>query len=70
MTAVSMVLMALGVSFSAIGGLTYQHGSHNVLGHVDWIPHAGLMLANPGVAFALGVAMIVSAIVCQARRYG
>ncbi len=70
MTAIAMVLMALGVSLSAVGGVVYQHGAGALYGSLDWVPHSGWMITNPGVAFAVGIAMITAAVACQARRFG
>jgi len=68
MAMITMLMMAAGVLISTIGGLVHQAGAGSLYGGLDRLPGAELILANPGTAFAVGLGLLVTGLVCQPRR--
>jgi len=68
MTQITMLMIAAGVMLSTVGGLVHEAGADSLYGSLDWLPQADLLFANPGVAFLIGVGLVVTGLVCQPRR--
>ena len=68
MTQITMLLIAAGVMLSTIGGLIHEAGAGSLYGSLDWLPQSEMLFANPGVAFLIGVGLVVTGLICQPRR--
>ena len=69
MAYVTMTTMALGLFMSMIAGTVYYFGSGGLAGHFRWLPHADLMLGNPGAVLAIGAVIMILSTVCRPCRF-
>jgi hypothetical protein len=65
MTFFTMTTTAFGFLLCAVAGLVCGLGSGGLGQHLEWLPHANLLLSNPQAAFGAGVLMILVGLVLR-----
>ena len=68
MSLITTTSMAMGVVLSALSGLICYIGSGAVGCHLDWLPHANLVLTHPGAFLGAGASMVVVGLLCHPTR--
>lgn len=64
----SVLLTALGVILSTLGGLVYFGGRAAARGVSEVLPHVDLVLGEPSAAIGIGIVLIVLGIVSCPRH--
>jgi len=66
---IATTTMAFGLLLSTFAGLVYYFGAGSVYGQFDWVPHADLVVGNPGMSLSLGAITMILSVVCRPVRY-
>ncbi|MBN2562722.1 MAG: hypothetical protein JXQ75_17490 [Phycisphaerae bacterium] len=65
---ITMTTLAFGVVLSSVSGLICYVGTGHLANHLDWLPHANLLLSHPGAALGAGATLIVASLLFQPSR--
>lgn len=66
---VTMTMMAFGLFLSTFAGVVYYYGCESVAGQLSWLPHANLLLTNPGTTLGFGALVMVLSSLCRPTRF-
>ena len=69
MSSLNFIMVTIGIILAVTGGLIMNVDSATFSAHLDWIPHAHVVLRHPQVAIAVGAVLVVLGIIYQPRRF-
>lgn len=68
MVYITMTTMALGLFISVLAGTVHYFGAGSLFGPIHCLPHAELLLGNPGAVLVAGAVLMILSVICRPAR--